>query len=145
MWRHRYLVLDTSFCDFHLLVTKDIMLSLFHNPTLVLLELPRGDSSLKDLIEFLQRPRLGLRNEEIEPDYADEIRRRPYVRVLWTLFTLAAALKQFCIQTHPIQILWVDEIWRAKPNQPRQKIPERIRTAHGRSTEPRTDHLRRQW
>jgi hypothetical protein len=51
---HQNPLLHIPFGDLYLLVTKDIMFSFFHDPALVLLELSRGDSSLKYLIEFLQ-------------------------------------------------------------------------------------------
>ena len=54
-------------------VSKHILLRLLHDPTPVLLELPRTNTSFEDLIKLFQRARFGLRKEKVEPDDTYEV------------------------------------------------------------------------
>jgi hypothetical protein len=65
--------LSISFRYIRFLITIDVVLGLFHNPTLIVFEPPRGNVGLKNLVEFFKRSRLCLRDEEVKPYNANEV------------------------------------------------------------------------
>lgn len=52
---------------------------------LIFWKLPRSDPILENLIQFLQRSALHLRQEEDEEQDTEEVRPEPDITVFWTL------------------------------------------------------------
>jgi hypothetical protein len=86
-------ILGVLLRNIYLLVSVYVVLGLLDHSTLVLLEPPCWDIGFEDLVKFLQRSSLRLRNEAVKPHHADEVRCGPNVRVLGSPNLVSPALE----------------------------------------------------